>query len=308
MSNYTNSPDGRHDYLGVSPVSILGETPSADEGSPPGSALEADEFGGKLPRLKYGSKRMDAPETERFVCLLKEVLVKKGISQRELSRRLGIKIGTLTRYLKGDVNPYDVKLGIQRALTEELGVTMASLYAKLDGTEAPTDITVRDVTSWIKTNATPEDMATLFQSQQEAQLRHLDRLSASSKTDRDDWIPVDEARAEALSTVQNIYFERIADSKKLSKRDAWTELKAHVEVFLSEKETTVLREVVFGMENWPISALEQTILKTWPGRCQVQQAFQNWAGVGEFPNCAALPTDKIIKTMTEHLEQSIAAT
>ena len=85
MSNYTNSPDGRHDYLGVSPVSILGETPSADEGSPPGSALEADEFGGKLPRLKYGSKRMDAPETERFVCLLKEVLVKKGISLYHVS-------------------------------------------------------------------------------------------------------------------------------------------------------------------------------------------------------------------------------
>ena len=121
---------------------------------------------GNVEPHKKPVRQMSAPEAERFVFLLKEVLVKKGISQRELSRRLGIKIGTLTRYPKGDVNPYDVKLGIQRALTEELGVTMATLYSKLDGTEAPSEITVRDVSSWIKSNSTPEDMATLFQSQQ----------------------------------------------------------------------------------------------------------------------------------------------
>ena len=249
---------------------------------------------------------MDAPETERFVFLLKEVLVKKGISQRELSRRLGIKIGTLTRYLKGDVNPYDVKLGVQRALTEELGVTMATLYSKLDGTEAPSEITVRDVSSWIKSNATPEDMATLFQSQQEAQLRHLERLTTSNKTSRPGWIPVDDERAEVISGLQNHFFEKISESKGLSKKEAWAELKAHFEIFLNEKEMSKMHEVAFGMDTWPPEMMEETMLRTWPERCQIQQAFQNWAGFGEFPNVSTLPTSEV-GVMKDHLYEMVTS-
>ena len=236
---------------------------------------------------------MDSPETERFVTLLKEILVKKGISQRELSRRLGIKIGTLTRYLKGDVNPYDVKLGIQRALTEELGVTMAALYARLDGTDAPSDLTVKDVSSWIRSTATPEDMATLFQSQQEAQLRHLERLTSGVKTTRPGWIPIDEERAEAISGLQNHFFEKISEAKGLNKREAWAQLKSHFDIFLNDKEMAKMQEVAFGMDTWPPEMMEETMLRTWPERCQVQQAFQNWAGFGEFPNCATLPTSEV---------------
>ena len=236
---------------------------------------------------------MESPETDRFVVLLKEILVKKGISQRELSRRLGIKIGTLTRYLKGDVNPYDVKLGIQRALTEELGVNMAALYARLDGTDAPSDLTVKDVSSWIRSTATPEDMATLFQSQQEAQLRHLERLTSGVKTTRPGWIPIDEERAEAISGLQNHFFEKISEAKGLSKREGWAQLKSHFEIFLNDKEMAKMQEVAFGMATWPPEMMEETMLRTWPERCQVQQAFQNWAGFGEFPNCATMPTSEV---------------
>ena len=201
MSISTFPSDQAGNFEGLSPISSLGKT------------RQIPYKKGNVVPHKTPARQMSAPETERFVFLLKEVLVKKGISQRELSRRLGIKIGTLTRYLKGDVNPYDVKLGIQRALTEELGVTMATLYSKLDGTEAPSEITVRDVSSWIKSNATPEDMATLFQSQQEAQLRHLERISTSNKTSRPGWIPIDDERAEVISGLQNHFFEKISKPK-----------------------------------------------------------------------------------------------
>tara|TARA_B100001121_G_scaffold260512_1_gene240016 strand:- start:609 stop:1463 length:855 start_codon:yes stop_codon:yes gene_type:complete len=251
-------------------------------------------------------RSMDSPETERFVTLLKETLVKKGISQRELSRRLGIKIGTLTRYLKGDVNPYDVKLGIQRALTEELGINMVALYARLDGTDAPSDLSVKDVSSWIRSTATPEDMATLFQSQQEAQLRHLERLTAGVKTTRPGWIPVDEERAEAISGLQNHFFEKISEAKGLSKREAWTQLKSHLEIFMNDKEMVKMQEVAFGMDTWPPEMMEETILRTWPERCQVQQAFQNWAGFGEFPNCATLPTPDV-GALKEKLYEMVAS-
>ena len=260
----------------------------------------------QIARAITRQKAMVSPETDRFVTLLKEILVKKGISQRELSRRLGIKIGTLTRYLKGDVNPYDVKLGIQRALTEEMGVTMAALYARLDGTDAPSDLSVKDVSSWIRSTATPEDMATLFQSQQEAQLRHLERLTSGVKTTRPGWIPIDEERAEVISGLQNHFFEKISEAKGLSKREAWAQLKSHFGVFLNDKEMAKMQEVAFGMATWPPEMMEETMLRTWPERCQVQQAFQNWAGFGEFPNCATMPTAEV-ESLKEKLYEMVAS-
>ena len=294
MGISTFPSDQTGNFEDLSPTSSLGKT------------RQIPYKAGNVVAHKTPVRQMSAPETERFVFLLKEVLVKKGISQRELSRRLGIKIGTLTRYLKGDVNPYDVKLGIQRALTEELGVTMAALYSKLDGTEAPSEITVRDVSSWIKSNATPEDMATLFQSQQEAQLRHLERLTTSNKTSRPGWIPVDDERAEVISGLQNHFFEKISEAKGLSKKEAWAELKSHFEIFLNEKEMSKMQEVAFGMDTWPPEMMEETMLRTWPERCQIQQAFQNWAGFGEFPNCATLPTSEI-GVMKDKLYEMVAS-
>ena len=294
MGISTFPSDQTGNFEDLSPISSLGKT------------RQIPYKAGNVVPHKTPVRQMSAPETERFVFLLKEVLVKKGISQRELSRRLGIKIGTLTRYLKGDVNPYDVKLGIQRALTEELGVTMATLYSKLDGTEAPSEITVRDVSSWIKSNATPEDMATLFQSQQEAQLRHLERLTTSNKTSRPGWIPIDDERAEVISGLQNHFFEKISEAKGLSKKEAWTQLKAHFEVFLHEKEMSKMQEVAFGIDTWPPEMMEETMLRTWPERCQIQQAFQNWAGFGEFPNCATLPTSEV-GVMKDKLYEMVAS-
>lgn len=249
---------------------------------------------------------MHSPETERFVALLKELLIKKKISQRELSRRLGIKIGTLTRYLKGDVNPYDVKLGIQRALTDEWGVSMATLYSRLDGTEAASELSVKDVSAWIRSVATPEDMTTLFQSQQEAQLRHLERLAVSVKTTSSNWIPVDDERAENISGFQNHFFEKVTEVKGVSKREAWAQLKTHLQIFMSDIEIAKAQEVVFGISCWSPEALEEFILKTWPDRCQIQQAFQNWAGLGEFANFATLPSAEMV-ALDDWLHEKVSA-
>lgn len=296
MSVSTLSPDQAGNFVGFRPIPSLGET---DEN--PVAA-------GKVRPSTRHARQMDAPETERFVFLLKEVLVKKGISQRELSRRLGIKIGTLTRYLKGDVNPYDVKLGIQRALTEELGITMAALYSKLDGTEAPSEITVRDVSSWIKSNATPEDMATLFQSQQEAQFRHLDsmRTQASPESTDPRWIDIDEERAVVISEMEALFFEIVAKKKGLSKREAWTQLEQHLAASLDSEDVELMREVVFGMSTWSVEKVKATILKTWPEKCRTQLAFQNWGDVGALENVALLSNNEI-KEMMGSLEGTIAA-
>ena len=62
---------------------------------------------------------------------------------------------------------------------------------------------------------------------------------------------------------------------------------------MNDKEMSKMQEVAFGMDTWPPEMMEETTLRTWPDRCQVQMAFQNWAGFGEFPNIATLPTSEI---------------
>ena len=114
-------------------------------------------------------------------------------------------------FLKGDGHPYDVKLGIQRALTEELGSPWRS-YASLDGGARGVSRRSAD-----PSNATPEDMATLFQSQQEAQL--LTGKTHRNKTSKP-LIPVDDERAEVISGLQNHFFEKISEASA-SRKEAW---------------------------------------------------------------------------------------
>ena len=104
---------------------------------------------------------------------------------------------------------------------------------------------------------------------------------------------IDEERAEAISGLQNHFFEKISEAKGLSKREAWAQLRSHLEIFMHDKEMSKMQEVAFGMDTWPPEMMEETTLRTWPDRCQVQMAFQNWAGFGEFPNIATLPTSEI---------------
>ena len=55
-------------------------------------------------------------QKERFVQSLKQALIANKYSQRELCEALGITIGTLTKYLRGAVDPYKVGVAIMRNL------------------------------------------------------------------------------------------------------------------------------------------------------------------------------------------------
>lgn len=117
-------------------------------------------------------------EIARFISCLNQAMVAGKHSQRDLSARIGITIGSLTKYLRGDVAPLRVGLGIQAALAHELGVTLDALYAYYTRGEYVTDITVEQVESWIRSDSGQVDLPRLMGSLRDAGERWMEECMA----------------------------------------------------------------------------------------------------------------------------------
>ena len=58
--------------------------------------------------------KQDQLEVGRFIKSINQYLITKKLSQRKGCEGLEITIGTMTKYLRGEVNPFDVKTRITR--------------------------------------------------------------------------------------------------------------------------------------------------------------------------------------------------
>lgn len=137
-------------------------------------------------------------EVERFKGSLLQAMALHSWSQRELCERLGITIGTMTKYLKGMVEPFKVGLGIQTCLAKELGITLDALVAYYRTGEYETSVTLNDVESWIRSSAGQEDMPALMKSLHEASLRSLGVVENAGKIEPYTW-PIEELNRAEVS-------------------------------------------------------------------------------------------------------------
>lgn len=110
-------------------------------------------------------------QCERFVECLQRACVVGGHSQRGLAATLGVTIGSITKYLRGDIAPLRVGLGIQAKLAQELGVTIDALYGYYLNGEYMTDVSVDAVESWIRSEAGQEDLPRVLDSLKDASTR-----------------------------------------------------------------------------------------------------------------------------------------
>ena len=117
------------------------------------------------------SKKSDhATEIKRFIESLNQAMVMHQISQRKLGDEMGVSIGTITKYLRGEVNPFDVRTRITRNLAGLLGITPDALFDYYDTGEYKNTLTIKDVESWIRSTSETKDLP-----------RILAALSASQK-------------------------------------------------------------------------------------------------------------------------------
>lgn len=94
----------------------------------------------------------------RFVNALNTALVSNRYSQRKLCAEIGVTIGTMTKYMRGSINPFKVGTEVQERLARSLGQSLSSLLAYYRTGEYASQITREDVTSWIRSEGAKEDI------------------------------------------------------------------------------------------------------------------------------------------------------
>jgi transcriptional regulator with XRE-family HTH domain len=124
--------------------------------------------GGRKPRQPVQHSPEEKQEITRFIKSLNQAMLLHGLSQRGLCERIGIQVGTLTKYLRGEVAPAKVGFAIQASLARVLGVTSDALLTYYREGRYATDLSLQDVASWIRSEAGQSDLPELMQSLQAA--------------------------------------------------------------------------------------------------------------------------------------------
>ena len=101
-------------------------------------------------------------KVQRFIRVLNQAQVANHYTQRQLCAQLGITIGTMTKYLRGAVNPDRVATEIQAALAKQVGVTLDSLIAYYETGEYKSSLTVEDIVSFINSEVGQAEMPKLL--------------------------------------------------------------------------------------------------------------------------------------------------
>ena len=220
--------------------------------------------------------RLNQLEVSRFIKALNQYLVKNKLSQRKGSINLEITIGTMTKYLRGEVNPFDVKTRITRNLARELGVTPEALYTYFETGEYKDSVTIQDVESWITSSISADDLPRILNALSHSQ--NKDQVIAKPSKPS---APRKPTAAECKKTGQLAaqHFQNIQREEVISAKAAW---KSFVESEFSQMvETDHLNAILDVLRGEAVLTLEamSEIYLTY-GRCPVVTAFRK---ISELP-------------------------
>ena len=99
---------------------------------------------------------------ERFKSVLTESMITNQYTQRKLCDELGITIGTMTKYLRGAVDPNRVATEIQAALARTLGKTTDALLHYYASGDYGSELTMQQVVSWCTSQMSQGDIPVLL--------------------------------------------------------------------------------------------------------------------------------------------------
>ena len=217
-------------------------------------------------------------QKERFVQSLKQALIANKYSQRELCEALGITIGTLTKYLRGAVDPSKVGVAIMRNLAKELGFTTNTLLNYFETGEYESSLTIDDVASWIRSEAGQADLPVLLTAMSRtteslASVEHVnsvaDPLPAS---------PVGHYTDEHAKHFQSVVKGALEDlmAKGLSARKAWAMVEEVIQGKLTSEETDFTYDVMTGGIVFTGEIMNKTsthLVKRFPSCCPVVESL-----------------------------------
>ena len=224
-------------------------------------------------------------QVERFIQSLNQLMITQKLSQRKASDKIEITIGTMTKYLRGEVNPFDVKTRITRNLARELGMTPEALYSFYETGDYKDDLTISDVVSWIKSTSKFDDMPSILKALSDSQSYTTKKttVTASPKIKAIPKKPTD-AVCSKIGKLAAQHFKDIQREEVLSAKEAW---KLFVD---SEFSKTVEKEHLNSILDTLRGELDLTLdimkgVYLTYGRCPVVTAFKQISDLpidGEF--------------------------
>tara|TARA_R100001443_G_scaffold59117_1_gene69499 strand:+ start:1020 stop:1802 length:783 start_codon:yes stop_codon:yes gene_type:complete len=207
-----------------------------------------------------------------FVRAINQALVVGKCSQRTLCTRLDITIGTLNKYRREMVDPFDVKTRITRGLAAQLGVTTESLYNYFDTGEYGDQVDIDVVSSWIKSESGTDDLPKILNALSESQsVRSVDTAVTPimSSTPRKPTA----AEFKKLGELSAQHFEDIQRAEVLSAKKTWQLfLQQENSKLIKDEHVTGILDVFRGEEVFTLEIMQDIGFEY--GRCPVLTAFR----------------------------------
>lgn len=162
-----------------------------------------------------------------FVRAINQALAVGECSQRTLCTRLDITIGTLNKYRREMVDPFDVKTRITRALARNLGVTTESLYNYFDTGVYGDQVDVEVVSSWIRSDAGMSDLPKILESLAANKIAFDDsgkQLKSSTLAPKEVKKTITDEGATAFMECCDSFYENYRTEQHLTKEQAAKEI------------------------------------------------------------------------------------
>jgi transcriptional regulator with XRE-family HTH domain len=237
-------------------------------------------------------------QVERFIQSLNQLMITQKLSQRKASDKIEITIGTMTKYLRGEVNPFDVKTRITRNLARELGMTPEALYSFYETGDYKDDLTISDVVSWIKSTSKFDDLPSILEALSVSQSYKKEKKTVTTPSPRIAAIPKKPSAAEfkKLGELSAQHFEDIQREEVLSAKKTWQLfLEQENSKLIKDEHLTAILDVFRGEEVFTFEAMKSIGFEY--GRCPVLTAFRTMSD---------LPIKKEHAQLVHDCEQYIA--
>ena len=237
--------------------------------------------------------------TQRFVQSLHQALAANKLSQRELCARLGITIGTLTKYLRGSVDPRNVGVSKIRKLAESLGVTTNALLDYYETGEYRSSLTIDDVASWIRSSAGQSDLPALLEAMKYGTMRELSIVPGAAEMDKPTWGGYTDEEAEQFSSYSHDCLKLLSTEVGKSLRGAWKMVEVQLEALgdLTEDEMDLCYDICNGsrvLNGAELTAAREQFEGRYESPCPITTAMSQ---IDELKGCE--PLDYILRICSE---------
>tara|TARA_B100001121_G_scaffold269546_1_gene254193 strand:+ start:1919 stop:2680 length:762 start_codon:yes stop_codon:yes gene_type:complete len=189
----------------------------------------------------------NAIDTERFRSLLTMAMVSNSYSQRKLCEHLGITMGTIQKYFKGKISPFQVRGLTMGRLADCLGVSIDSIYQYLQHGEFKSTISLEDVVSYIKAHGRKELPQILAACSEASTAEEQSQVLSTQATTADRGYTDEEASQ--FERCLSELFTAFVQERGASSLIAWNYIQAELSALkCNDDEIGHLHDLAFGMK------------------------------------------------------------